>query len=108
MKKYLRRVVVLGCSSDPVRPRTRCRRPPQIAVTSAPSQSSGGVFPTTNGNSTTYEYTITDGGSVTDGIPVMFCITGAPTTDPPVWTSFQVQIGNKDGGNLPGVTYPAP
>lgn len=64
-----------------------------------------GVFSTTNGNSTFYEYSISDGGSVTDRIQVQFCVTGAPGTTN--WTSFQVQIGNQgSGGTLPGVTYP--
>jgi hypothetical protein len=105
MKRYVGVLLSLVALAILCGPAPAAAAPPQIAVTSAPSQSSGGVFPTTNGSSTTYEYTITDGGSVTDSIPVMFCITGAPTTDPPVWTSFQVQGGG--GGNLPGVTYPA-
>ena len=64
-----------------------------------------GVFSTTNGNSTFYEYSISDGDSVTDRIQVQFCVTGAPGTTS--WTSFQVQIGNQgSGGTLPGVTYP--
>jgi hypothetical protein len=38
---------------------------------------------------------------------VQFCLTGAPETNPPVWTSFQVQTGQiGNGGNLPGVTLP--
>jgi hypothetical protein len=78
----------------------------QISVNSAPQASSpGGVNPALNGNATFYEYTITDGGSVSDGISVQFCLTGEGAT---TWASFQVQIGNDgNGGNLPGVTYPA-
>jgi len=45
------------------------------------------VLPTTNGNSTTYQSTITDGGSVTDGIQVQFCLTAEENT---AWTSFDV------------------
>jgi hypothetical protein len=77
----------------------------QIGASSAPQPSSpGNVFPTTNGNSTFYEYTISDGGSVTDNIPVVFCLNSQQNT---FWTSFQVQIGQiGNGGNLPGVTLP--
>jgi hypothetical protein len=78
----------------------------QVGFTSTPKPSNPGVvFPDTSGNSTVYEYSISDGGSVTDGIPVEFCLTGEENTN---WTSFQVQIGNQgSGGNLVGVTYPA-
>jgi hypothetical protein len=76
-----------------------------VAASSSPQQSSpDGVFPIMNGNSFFYEYTISDGGSVTDGIPVQFCVTGEQNTD---WTSFQAQVGQiGNGGDLPGVTFP--
>jgi hypothetical protein len=78
----------------------------QVGASSTPQTSTpGGVIPATMGNSTTYEYTIPDGQSVTDGIPVTFCVTGEPQD--PSWSSFQVQIGNQgNGGNLLGVTFP--
>jgi hypothetical protein len=77
----------------------------QIGATSSPQPSNpGSVFPTPSGNSTFYDYIVSDGGSVTDGIPVQFCVTGEENTN---WTSFQVQIGQiGGGGNLSGVTLP--
>ena len=76
-----------------------------VGASSSPQPSSpGGVFPATNGNSTFYVFTVPDGGSLTDGIPVQFCITGEQNTN---WASFQVQVGQiGNGGNLPGVTLP--
>ncbi len=67
----------------------------------------GGVLASTagNGNSAFYDYTISDGASVVDSIPVQFCVTGEENTN---WTSFQVVFGNiAGGGNLPGVSLPA-
>ena len=76
-----------------------------VGATSSPQPSSpGNVNPITNGNSTFYEYTISDGGSVTDNIPVQFCVTGQENTN---WTSFQVQTAQTGGGGtLPNVTLP--
>jgi hypothetical protein len=78
----------------------------EVGASSTPQASNpGGVLPPTIGNNAVYTYTVTDGGSVTDGIPVQFCVTGEENTN---WTSFQVQIGNNgNGGPLPGVLYPA-
>jgi hypothetical protein len=57
------------------------------------------------GNGDFYAYSITDGQSISDTIPVQLCITAQESTS---WTSFNVQFGPIGaGGNLPGVTLPA-
>ena len=103
MKRYFGVLLSLVALEILCGPATAVAKPPEVAVSSSPQPSSGGVPPATTGNSTVYEYTITDGGSVTDSIPVMFCVTGRENI---LWTSFQVQTGNGNGGNLTGVALP--
>jgi hypothetical protein len=66
-----------------------------------PSASTGGVSPDIDGVNAVYNYTLHDGQSVTDTIPVQVCMTGSPSG----WTSIAVTFGNTTG-NLNGVTLP--
>ena len=68
------------------------------------SDSTGGVNTALvqNGVTATYQYTVYDGQSVNDTIPVQICMV-AHEAD---WTSLKVTFGNQ-ASNLPGVTPPA-
>lgn len=67
-----------------------------------PSISTGGVNYGVNGVVATYQYTIYDGQSVNDTIPVQICMTGYETG----WNSLAITFGNQ-AGPLPGVTAPS-
>jgi hypothetical protein len=77
---------------------------PEVGLSiQAQTSTPGSVSPDVNGNVATYEYTIFDGQSVTDDIPIQFCITGQNDV---AWTSFDMHFAGPNGG-LPGVTVPA-
>lgn len=71
------------------------------------SDSTGGVNTALvqNGVTATYQYTVYNGQSVNDTIPVEICMTGY-STDSPYWSSLKVTFGNQ-ASILPGVTPPA-
>jgi hypothetical protein len=76
-----------------------------VTIDMNPSNSNGAVNYSTNGSSNenvVYQYTITDGQSVTDTIPVQLCMLGSD----PGWTSVDVSFGSP-AGNLSVVTPPA-
>ncbi|NMG30017.1 hypothetical protein [Aromatoleum evansii] len=73
-----------------------------VNIDATPAQSTGGVTVDVNGATATYQYTIYDGQSVSDTIPVEICMTGYETG----WTSLAVTFGTQ-GGPLSGVTPPA-
>lgn len=73
-----------------------------VSIEVEPAQTVGGVTVDVKGAVATYQYTIYDGQSVTDTIPVEICMTGYETG----WTSLAVTFGTQ-GGSLSGVTPPA-
>jgi hypothetical protein len=82
--------------------------PPSIAVDVTAQNSSGGVTPLLTGENWRYAYEITAGGSVTDTLPISICSTSAPNTAGATGYPLVLSMGpNGQGGNLPGVTYPA-
>lgn len=74
---------------------------PVVPGTSSPMQVVP-VQPATPANSFFYDYTVTDGGSLTDTIPVQITLAGSTGT----WSSVSVHF-NDPAGDVPGVTVPA-
>ncbi len=76
----------------------------EVYINVNPSTSTpGGISPDINGGvNAVYNYTVYDGESITDTIPVELCMTGSESD----WTSIDVTFGST-GGNLDGVTLPA-
>ena len=72
-----------------------------VSIALNPTTSSGGVNASINGVVATYHYTVYDGQSVSDTIPLQVCMTAAAAD----WTSLGVTLGNVSGP-LPGVTLP--
>ena len=82
--------------------------PPSIAVTVSAQQSTGGVVPTITGQNWRYAYEFAAGGSVTDTLPINICSTTTPNSAGLTGYPLVLSLGpNGQGGNLPGVTYPA-
>ena len=75
-----------------------------VSIDVNPSTSSGGVTFDIDGVNAVYNYTVYDGDSVTDTIPVAVCMTGYDTSTP-VWNSIDVTFGTVSGP-LNGVTLP--
>ena len=74
-----------------------------VYIDANPSTSEpGGISPDINGVNAVYNYTVYDGESITDTIPVALCMTGYETG----WTSIDVSFGSTSGP-LNGVTLPA-
>lgn len=68
----------------------------------------GGVSPCDDENGCNpyvYHFTVTDGGSVTDSLPITICLTGQTLGDRP-WTTTTFSFGSVSG-NLSGVTLPS-
>jgi hypothetical protein len=77
---------------------------PSITYSVTAQQSSTGVSPSSNGGNWVYQFTVTDGDSLTATLPVAFCletITEGTIEWQSVTFSFPVSAGN-----LPGVTVP--
>jgi hypothetical protein len=88
---------------------TAVAAPPSVSVVvdaQTSTGASGSVTPTHPGGSDqwVYDYTINNGGSVTDTLPLAICV----TTLNAGWSSLTLEIGlDGAGGNLPGVTLPS-
>lgn len=66
----------------------------------------GGISPSSNNGSYTYQYTISDGDSITDTIQVEFCLTNVTQDEERPWQSVTFSFSAPSGG-LPGVSQPA-
>lgn len=68
-------------------------------------ESANGVHPSNMGNNWVYGYSITDGGSVSDTLPIQICVTAQNRT----WNSFTLEFGPSGmGGNLTNTQVPKP
>ena len=88
-------------------PALTAAQPPttSVAITTTPGVTVPlGIIPTQPANPANtffYDYTVTDGESITDAIPVTFCYSSSTGT----WTSFNAHF-NSPAGSFPGVTVP--
>lgn len=58
-----------------------------------------------NGPNAVHTYTVPDGGSINDRLPLQICMTNYETSSPNHWNSIVISFGST-GGNLRGVTLP--
>lgn len=83
--------------------------PASVTVSITAQQSSDlNANPSNVGNNWVYSYTIYDGQSVTDTLPVQYCVTAQDVSDN-LWSSFDLHFGpNGQGGNLSDAQVTAP
>jgi hypothetical protein len=78
--------------------------PPRVEmnITTGPLTVPGNIPGDTTGDAVHYAYSIVEGTSIVDSIPVRMCMTSQTGT----WSSFDIHVGVLGIGNLPGVTLP--